>query len=397
MAAGMPRHAPQTHSASQAVGGSPLGLVTCAIWAAGLLLLHGTAVAGPPQLADARWAGDVPVSCETGPACCEAAPDGSCGNGRSGGCLPPKAAAWLAGGQFFNDRGRQIFFRREGRGPTLLVIHGFPTSSYDYAEMWPALTARFDVIAVDLLGSGFSDKPFPYDYSVFEQADILERLTTALGVARSHVLAHDYGGTVTQELLARQNEGRSSLCLESVTFLNGGLFIQSQCLTPVHYLLDSPLGVPAGALTCKPIFECITEGFMGEAGRTGAVDVDGIWAILNYNRGKRVMHGIIQYLDERKQYEGRWTAALADARCPLAYVYGPEDIVSGESIARQFATVVPGAPIVRMPGVEHYPQTEAPAQSAAIFHALHDYWGARPAGAPAADRSDVPPPAPAPR
>ncbi|QDT16111.1 Soluble epoxide hydrolase [Alienimonas californiensis] len=393
-----------------------LCVVVRCVCTAGCLLAAGTAVGAPPAApmpvfdrasgsppsvsvapADSHGAGDGRVStasCESG---CDTARGGACGNGRSGGCLPPKAAAWLAGGQFFNDRGRPIFFRREGRGPTLLVIHGFPTSSYDYAEMWPALTARFDVIAVDLLGSGFSDKPFPYDYSVLEQANILERFTTALGVDRAHVLAHDYGGTVTQELLARQNEGRSSLCLESVTFLNGGLFIQAQCLTPIHYLFDSPLGVPVGALTCEPAFKCITKSFMGQAAKAGAVDLDGMWAILNYNRGQRVLHGIIQYLDERKQFERRWTAALAHARCPLAYVYGAEDKVSGDTIARRFSEVVPHAPVVRMCGVEHYPHTEAPARTAAIFHALHDGWGAPPAGAPAADRSDVPPPAPAPR
>ncbi|WP_171189815.1 alpha/beta fold hydrolase [Alienimonas chondri] len=263
----------------------------------------------------------------------------------------------------------------------MLVVHGFPTSSYDFAPMWAALTARFDVIAVDLLGSGFSDKPVPYDYSVFEQADILERLTTALGVSRTHVLAHDYGDTVVQELLARFGEGTCSLHLDSVTLLNGGLFIDAQQLTAIHYLLDSPLGVPAGVLTSKPVFKTSMKKILGPVGRARDVDLDGWWAILNYKQGKRAMHDVIQYLDEREQYGGRWTAALARAPCPVAFLYGAEDPVSGDTIARRFAVLAPHAPIVRLPGVGHYPQAEAPAEVAAYFNALHDHWGSPPAGA----------------
>ncbi|HEY0988234.1 MAG TPA: alpha/beta fold hydrolase, partial [Kofleriaceae bacterium] len=133
--------------------------------------------------------------------------------------------AWRAAGAYFDFHGHAIFHRVDGeptRAPALLCIHGFPTASWDWQATWPALRARFAcVIAPDMLGFGFSAKPHPHDYSMLEQADLHEALLAKLRIRRVHVLAHDYGDTVAQELLAREIEDRVSLL--SVAFLNGGL------------------------------------------------------------------------------------------------------------------------------------------------------------------------------
>jgi len=97
--------------------------------------------------------------------------------------------------------------------PTLLLIHGFPTSSWDFSPIWQALTTHFNVIAPDLLGFGFSAKPVAYDYSILDQADLCEALLTRLGVNRFHILAHNYGDSVAQELLARAHDGSALAAL----------------------------------------------------------------------------------------------------------------------------------------------------------------------------------------
>lgn len=68
-------------------------------------------------------------------------------------------------------RGHRIAFRRRGHGPTVLMLHGFPTWSYDYADIATDLAADHDVVTLDFLGYGASDKPNPYQYSVAESAD----------------------------------------------------------------------------------------------------------------------------------------------------------------------------------------------------------------------------------
>ena len=136
---------------------------------------------------------------------------------------------WRAAGSHFDHDGHRIFYRVAGAptaSPALLCIHGFPTASWDWHKVWDAVTARFGcVVTLDMLGFGFSAKPRPYGYTMAEQADIHEALLRRLGIDRTHVLAHDYGDTVAQELLARHEERRAGgIVLESVCFLNGGLF-----------------------------------------------------------------------------------------------------------------------------------------------------------------------------
>ena len=76
------------------------------------------------------------------------------------------ADAWLAAGSAFDFRGHRVFYRREGSGPALVLVHGYPTSSWDWAKIWAPLAARFDVIAPDMLGFGFSAKPRGHRYRI---------------------------------------------------------------------------------------------------------------------------------------------------------------------------------------------------------------------------------------
>ncbi|MEM1214896.1 MAG: alpha/beta fold hydrolase [Bacteroidota bacterium] len=114
---------------------------------------------------------------------------------------------WQSKGEYFSYQGHQIFTLEEGTGRVLLLIHSFPTASWDWWQMWPTLSDKYRVIALDMLGFGFSDKPRKHAYSILEQADIIEALQRNKGVEKVHLLSHDYGDTVAQELLARHDEG----------------------------------------------------------------------------------------------------------------------------------------------------------------------------------------------
>jgi len=78
-----------------------------------------------------------------------------------------------------------------------------------------------------MLGMGFSDKPTKYEYTVHDHADMHESLLSELGVESAHILAHDLGDSVGQEMLARHEFGQQAygaLHIQSITWLNGGLF-----------------------------------------------------------------------------------------------------------------------------------------------------------------------------
>ena len=153
---------------------------------------------------------------------------------------------WKVRGQYFDYVGFDVFYRLEGSGPRLLLIHGYPFNSWDWAPIWPTLTKRFTVIAPDMLGMGFSDKPVRYEYSVPDHADMHEALLAHLGVENCHIVAHDIGVSVAQEMLTRHDGGQQShgrFRIDSVTWLNGGLFNEAYAPRLVQTLLSrTPLG-----------------------------------------------------------------------------------------------------------------------------------------------------------
>ena len=116
---------------------------------------------------------------------------------------------WIAENDtLVSRRGHRIAFRRRGTGSTVLLLHGFPTWSYDYAEVASDLAADHDVVTMDFLGYGASDKPEQLSVLGGRIADTVEDLVAHLGLKSVRLVVHDYGGIVGQELLDRANRGQ---------------------------------------------------------------------------------------------------------------------------------------------------------------------------------------------
>ena len=271
---------------------------------------------------------------------------------------------WLARGDYAELLDRRIFYvdapaTGEAKG-TILLIHGFPTSSWDWVKLWPGLNEHYRLVAMDLLGFGFSDKPCPHDYRIMEQADLCEVLVEFLGLTRFHVLAHDYGDTVAQEMLARQNEGLGVGRWLSCLFLNGGLFPETHRAVLIQKLLRSPLGFLFSPLLTRRSLRRSFDRIFGETKASDA-EIDGFFALFDREGGRRNLHRLIHYMSDRIEHRERWVAALTDARCPIGLINGSVDPVSGDHMVRRFEELVGSGHFVRRLGsVGHYPQVEAP-------------------------------------
>ncbi len=266
---------------------------------------------------------------------------------------------WRDTGTFVELGCHRMFFRREGRGSPLLLVHGYPTSSWDFAAVWPALAARHDVIALDMLGFGESAKPRGHRYSIFEQADLQLALLAKLGIARFHVLAHDYGVTVAQELLARDAP------IDSIAFLNGGLFPETHRPRLIQRLLASPLGPLIARVTTERSFH---KSFASVFARPPSRDeLHAFWVLASQHDGTRALAGLIGYMAERRAHRERWVGALVDATLPLLVINGSLDPVSGAHMVARLLELRPGTEIVRLPHVGHYPQVEAPDEVLAAY------------------------------
>jgi pimeloyl-ACP methyl ester carboxylesterase len=274
---------------------------------------------------------------------------------------------WRAAGGTFAWRDHRVFHREQGSGEPLLLLHGFPTSSWDWRHVWDELARQYHVVALDYVGFGFSDKPSDGPYSVFAYADQAEALLAHLGVvARVHVLAHDLGDTVAQELLARDAErrrgGKGGFAeLASVCLLNGGLFPETHHPRPVQKLLDSPLGFLVARLTDRRRFGRGLADVFGPDTKPSEAELDGFWECASFGRGLRNYHRIIRYMRERRRHRERWVAPLLEGTVPLSLINGHLDPVSGKHMVDRLRELRPGAEVHDLPTIGHYPQTEAPA------------------------------------
>jgi pimeloyl-ACP methyl ester carboxylesterase len=262
------------------------------------------------------------------------------------------------------DRERVVFVRRfEGpltaAGPLITLLHGFPSSSHDWARIAPSLAAEHPLLLPDFLGFGATEKPGEHDYSIHEQADLVEALWAHDQVTATRIVAHDYAVSVVQELLARRAEGRLAVDLLGVHLLNGGLYPDLHRPEPVQKALLDPEQGPR-------ISEMLNEELMIEALKpTFAPDFDAtpdsieIWRSISRANGHRIAYRLIRYIDDRSTHQERWVNALETTDVPLAFVWGLLDPVSGAHMAQRICERLPSAPFTALDEVGHWPPLEA--------------------------------------
>jgi pimeloyl-ACP methyl ester carboxylesterase len=283
-------------------------------------------------------------------------------SGRSGA---PRAAEWIAENDtLISRRGHRIAFRRRGVGPTVMMLHGFPTWSYDYAEVATSLAQDHDAITLDFLGYGASDKPNPYEYSVGESADVVEDLVAQLGVKSARLVIHDYGVIVGQELLDRANRGQLGFTISSLIVLNSGIVYSAYRPTRMQKLLIRPI---VGKLLASRVSAARVRAALDAVRGPTLTDTefDDLWLGMSREHGNKLWHLLIKYNAERKIHHRRWEAALANWNGPLHLVWGLDDPVSGRHVLEQAIKVLPHATVTELAGVGHFPSSEAPQAVAA--------------------------------
>ncbi len=262
---------------------------------------------------------------------------------------------------------RSIFVRRSGDGPLVTLLHGFPSSSHDWAKIERLIAGERSLLLIDFLGFGASEKPDEHRYSLHEQTDLVEAVWELGGVESSALAAHDYGVSVAQELLARRAEGALDVSVESLLLLNGGLYPQLHRQQPLQTaLLDPERGPQISALVTRELFVAGL-GPTFAPGYDAAADSADIWTATARGGGERIGHLLIDYIRDRQRHGERWTGALEATDVPLAFAWGMLDPVSGAPMAERIRERLPDAPFAVLEDVAHWPLLEAPERVAAAL------------------------------
>jgi len=285
---------------------------------------------------------------------------------------------WLAGGERVlvelpadsasQARAFHIFCRVEGSGPWVTFLHGFPTSSWDWASVAPHLAPNLRLLLPDFLGFGDSDKPPGHRYSLFEQADIVEALWRRFAVSTTALVAHDYGDTVAQELLHRHRAGRLPARVSQAIFLNGGLYPGVHRPLLIQTLLENRMtGALVNLLLSERVFRRNFSAVLSAQHPVSDSELKQHWQAITRHNGRRNYHRLIQYMGERRRHRERWVTALENAGVPLRFLWGMDDPISGAPMAHEIRSRLPSAELVELKGVGHYPQLEVPGEMAKLL------------------------------
>lgn len=277
--------------------------------------------------------------------------------------MSPRLALWHREGRSFHWHGHRLFYKDEGQGPALLLLHGYPTGSYDWHALWPALRQGHRLIAPDLLGLGFSDKPLEHDYTLAHHAQAVDALLASLGLDEVHVVAHDLGVRVAQEMLARRQAGDAASRVMRLVLLNGAFCPEAYRPRWIQRLLASPIGPVLGPRVPRRAFDRAVRGLFGPRSQPTAELLDDFWSLLEFGQGRRVTHAVGRFWLPRLAMRDRLVGALLHSPAPLRIVNGAADPNSGRHMVARWLSLAPQTDVVSLPDIGHWPQIEAPGRT----------------------------------
>ncbi len=283
--------------------------------------------------------------------------------------LTERVIAWRDRGVGEDVGGRTIHvFRRDGREPLLLLLHGFPSSSYDWRALLE-LETEHAVLAFDYLGFGLSDKPRDVDYSLSLQADIAEELVARHAAGRPvFLVGHDIGTSVANELMARDLEGSLEMEVTGALLFNGSMIQGAASPTLAQRLLRGRLGPLASRLSSERFFRKQFGSIFSSSHPLSDEEAEDQWALIAHDDGQRLGHKLIRYMDEREEKADRWHGAIRDWPKPLHLAWGMSDPVATQRVLAGVRELRPNAPLTQFEELGHYPQIERPAS---ILRALN--------------------------
>ncbi len=281
--------------------------------------------------------------------------------------LTPRVEGWQRQGALQDLAEGRIFVREQsGEGPPLLLLHGYPTSSYDWRHVIALLSGRL-ITSCDFLGFGLSEKPRDHVYSLHAHADTVQALAVRFDAEPVMLVAHDMATSVVTELLARDLEGRLPFEVAGVLLFNGSMVIERASLTLGQKLLRSRVGPLVARLSNQRSFRAALARIFSAEHPLSAEEAADAWSLLAHGGGNRILDRLTFYLHERVTFAARWHGALRDWPGRLELAWADRDPVCTEAVLEAVLELRPAAPLTRLSGLGHYPQLEDPAAVAEVI------------------------------
>lgn len=259
----------------------------------------------------------------------------------------------------FGWRGRRVAWGEAGAGPAVVFCHGTPWSSRLWAPFADALSETFHVYVWDMPGYGQSSMDAGHDVDLGVQGELFADLLRHWGVARPHVVAHDYGGAVALRAHLLHGAAFRSLCLVDVVALRpwGSPFF-SLVRQHAGVFAQLPPAVHRGAI----------EAYVSGASHRGLRRQELAMLVQPWltDEGQAAFYRQIAQADERLTAE--FEDQLGDVDAPTHIIWGEDDTWIPPERAERLHTAIPHSTVTTVPGAGHLIQLDAPARLATELH-----------------------------
>ncbi len=254
-------------------------------------------------------------------------------------------------GKTVKVNGLNIFYLESGKGNPVVLLHGWPTSSYLWRNIIPFLAKTRRVIAPDLIGYGRSDKPLDFIYSIDNQSKIFGEFLDRLGIKKTALAVHDFGGPIGLLWAVRNPEK-----LERLAILNTFLHPRLPFLMNLLFLATKIPGVGKRFATPSGVAATIKLGVSNKNALTEEL-------IETYQapfESKDAQKALLKAFNDSKLNElNEVMQKLPTLNVPVFILYGEKDIWLAPEMIR-IRNELPQARVRAIPKCSHFLQEDQP-------------------------------------
>ena len=248
--------------------------------------------------------------------------------------------------------GHSMVYHREGKGEPVLLVHGITTYSFIWRKIIPLLSKKYDVIAVDLLGCGDSDKPLDVSYAIKDHAERLHEFVTKLGLEKFHFVGHDLGGGMGQIFAVKHPE-----MLLDLTLINSVAY-DFWPVQPITALRTPVLRFFMMASFDLGTFKLVVKRGLYHKERMTDELMDLFSAPMKTAEGRKAFLHFAKCLDNHNLMEIE--SDLRELAVPLLIIRGDADRYLGAAISERLHREIPGSRLVRIATGGHFIQEDEP-------------------------------------
>ncbi len=267
--------------------------------------------------------------------------------------------------QFVSLHGHQIGYRRAGRGPTLLLLHGIAGSSRTWVPAMQLLQQHYTVLAPDFFGHGESAKPSG-DYSLGNLAATMRDLLQLLEVDRATVIGQSYGGGVALQFAYQFPE----LCERLVLVDAGGLGREVSWILRLATLPAAEFVMPVLFPSFARTWGDSVVRFSRDLGIRNP-RAEEVWnayrSLTNPENRKAFVHTMRAVIDPGGQSVSAIDRLYLAAHMPTLVVWGDKDSIIPVVHAYKVHEAIPNSELKIMEGVGHFPHSEEPVRFVEIL------------------------------